>query len=178
MSLENRHSVQSYSCHMKLQISLKPSSVSVYWMTAGHKQHFYLFLIWTLKSNARFLPSSPHRIFQTQSATAQTHKLGEEDTVVVRMLQEGKRNPRDNLMSAGRVIGSLSFSLVSEGESRVCLSSVWNLLTRCRKILYSPHVFMLGKYPDQWLLGNSSACYLGTGGYLHCWSQLTFNCIP
>lgn len=110
---------------------------------------FICCLIWILKSHTRFLPGFPHRILQIQSATSQTHKLGEEDTAVVRMLQEGKRNPGDDLMSAARAVDSLSFSLVSEGESRVCLSSVWNLLTRFRKILYSLHVFMLGNYPEQ-----------------------------
>lgn len=102
--------------------------------------------------SSKLLTGFPHRILQTQSATAQTHGLREEDIAVVRALQEGGRHPRDSLVSVGRAVSSLSFSLISGGKSRVHLSSVENLLTRFRNTLHSLHVFIFGEYPEQSVL--------------------------
>lgn len=66
-----------------------------------------------------------HRVLQTQGAASQAHRLREEDPAVVRPLQEGGRDPRDNLVSAElRAVCSLCFSLTCKGKSRVHLSSV------------------------------------------------------
>lgn len=168
MSLDNSHFVQSYSRHMKLQISLKPSGVSVNWMTTGHKQHFYLLLDLNIKISCKILTwFSPQNLTDTECHCTNPQTLRRK-YCCGQDASRRKINPGDNLMSAGRVVGSLILSLSLWRGKQSVFEFFWHLLPRFRKILYSLHVFMLGKYPEHWLLGNSLVCYLGTGGLVHC----------